>query len=103
MININKNKGVSIIIPTRNEEKIVIENLVIIHSHLKNKLSIEIFELIVSDYSSDNTEQILKSLIADKNEIRYYNTINKGIGAGLKLGIKKANYNIIVIILCSII
>ena len=96
MININKNKGVSIIIPTRNEEKIVIENLAIIHSHLKNKLSIEIFELIVSDYSSDNTEQILKSLIADKNEIRYYNTINKGIGAGLKLGIKKSNYNIIV-------
>ena len=96
MFNSKNKDGLSIIIPTRNEENIVIKNLTIIHSYVKNIPTIKNFELLICDYSEDNTEKLVLTFIRNYIEIKYFNVKTRGIGAGLKTGIKNACYQKII-------
>tara|TARA_Y100000768_G_C23918623_1_gene653703 strand:+ start:169 stop:900 length:732 start_codon:yes stop_codon:yes gene_type:complete len=84
--------GLSIIIPTKNEENIIIENLDLLYQYLKNITHLQHFELIISDYSNDNTEQLALDFIKKHEGIKYFKIKTKGIGAGLKAGIDNAVY-----------
>ena len=50
--NININE-ISLIVPTRNEEKIVEKNLKLIYDYLSENKTFNNFEILVCDYSND--------------------------------------------------
>ena len=92
-------KKLSIIIPVFNEAKTVdlilskIENVILLHNLVKEII-------IVDDYSTDNTLEIIKNYIATHSEIAIkllQHQKNKGKGASLQTGIKNATGNYIVI------
>ena len=89
--------SVSLVIPTRNEEDIIGKNLKEIYNYVKGIDCIHRFELIVSDYSQDSTPQIVEKISESYKEIRLVKAQRKGIGAGLKCGIKAARNEIIMI------
>ena len=80
---------ISIIIPAYNEEKSIKETLEKISGVMeKSEFPFEI--IAVNDGSTDNTEKILEKISGIKI---VKNSINKGYGASLKIGIKKAEGN----------
>ena len=83
--------SLSLLVLTRNEEKIVGENLIQIHSYLSNLKEIKDFEILVCDYSVDKTPQLVANLSKDFSSIHYVEVKRKGIGAGLKAGIDRAS------------
>ena len=92
-------KKLSIIIPVFNEAKTVdlilskIENVILLHNLVKEII-------IVDDYSTDNTLEIIKNYIATHSDIAIkllQHQKNKGKGASLQTGIKNATGNYIVI------
>lgn len=95
----NKINKLSIIIPAYNEERTIhlildkIKNVKLI-SEIKKEI------IIVNDYSTDNTEKVLKNYIAlnPNLDIRYfYHQQNKGKGAALHTGIKNATGEYLII------
>lgn len=83
----------SIVIPIYNEEKSILSTLDDIQNYLK--ISDFTYEIItVNDGSTDNTKNILATRDDIKVIEHYY---NRGYGAALKTGIKKAKYPLIVI------
>ena len=78
--------NLSVVVPVYNEEKSIVDTIIRIKETLKGiKLKSEI--VIVNDGSKDNSHKILK----DVKGIVYLRHIrNKGYGASLKTGIKKA-------------
>jgi len=91
-----KKNNISIIVPTRNEEKIIVENLTKIHTIISQSKLSNNFEIIVSDYSGDSTLKKVKDLRKKYKKIKYFSVSRRGIGAGLKLGIEKSKYPIVV-------
>ncbi|MCH7514788.1 MAG: glycosyltransferase family 2 protein, partial [Bacteroidetes bacterium] len=94
--------NVSIIVPVFNEEKYIFSQL-----EKVERVRHYLFEyseiIIVNDGSSDGTEAKINQFIAtvplDKNSevIVLHNDVNQGKGACLKLGIKKASNEFIII------
>tara|TARA_B100001057_G_scaffold476480_1_gene544534 strand:- start:21544 stop:22248 length:705 start_codon:yes stop_codon:yes gene_type:complete len=75
--------SISIIIPAKNEDKIIKDTI----RNLKKKLKEIDFEIIViDDFSTDNTFDIIKNLKI-KNVFVYKNKL-KGVASAIKLGIK---------------
>ena len=90
----NINTELSIVIPAYNEEKgieKVLEELKKVLDKIKKPYEI----IVVDDGSTDNTAKIVKE---KKDVILFQHPINKGYGAALKTGIKKANGEYILII-----
>ena len=85
---------ISVIIPTRNEEKIVENNLISINEYLSDIF--EKYEIIVSDYSEDKTPEIVKEL-SKKYPIYYVSANEKGIGIGIRVGIDYARNDLIMV------
>ncbi|MFH1126739.1 MAG: glycosyltransferase family 2 protein [archaeon] len=85
-----KTYDLSAIVPTRNEEKIVRQNIKAIETYLKNCPIIRDYEILVCDYSTDKTPEIVKKLEILNPKIRYVRTGKKGIGAGIRVGIEHA-------------
>ena len=92
-------KKLSIIIPVFNEAKTVdlilskIENVILLHNLVKEII-------IVDDYSTDNTLEIIKNYISTHPDLSIellQHQKNKGKGASLQTGIKNATGNYIVI------
>lgn len=83
------NMKFSIIIPVYNEEKAVKDVLEELKTYLnEKKYQIEI--IVVNDGSTDQTNEILKSI----NNIKLINhPYNKGYGAAIKTGVKRARYD----------
>ena len=92
-----KTYNVSMIIPTRNEEKIVVHNLEKINRYLKNSRIIRNYEILVSDYSTDKTPEKIKELGRKNPKIRYIDAGKKGIGAGILAGLKNSRLDYIVL------
>ena len=84
---------ITIIIPCYNEAKTI---EIIVDKILKlNKYKFEI--IIVDDYSTDGTREILQEKISTKVSLIIYNEKNYGKGYCIKKGIEKSKGNIILI------
>ena len=84
---------ITIIIPCYNEVKTI---EIIVNKILKlNKYEFEI--IIVDDYSTDGTREILKDKLSNKVSLIIYNEKNYGKGYCIKKGIERSNGNIILI------
>lgn len=82
---------ISLIVPVYNEEKIIEKNTSFIHSYLKKrKYKFEI--LLCNNGSSDKTFNIAQKLEKRFKEVRAFSSKKKGIGVGVKLGFKNAQY-----------
>ena len=84
----------SIIMPCYNERETLPKILEKVRNvKLKNNLKKEI--ILVDDFSTDGTREYIKSL--DKEIIKLFHEKNKGKGAAIKSGIKKASGDIIIV------
>ena len=90
-----KNKKVSIVIPVYNEEKLVLGVLEKVREVKIPNADVEI--IVVDDYSTDGTREILK-----KDGLKYadkvlYHEVNKGKGAGLRTGFKETTGDVVIV------
>ena len=85
--------SLSLVVLTRNEATFVKKNVQIIYSYLKDNFAD--FELIISDYSEDDTPQIVLNMAQELPGLTYVRAPRRGIGAGLKAGIAKATKDVI--------
>lgn len=90
-----KNKKVSIVMPVYNEEKLVIGVLEKVREVKIPGADVEI--IVVDDYSTDGTREILK-----KDGLKYadkvlYHEVNKGKGAGLRTGFKETTGDVVIV------
>jgi glycosyltransferase involved in cell wall biosynthesis len=83
----------SIVTPVFNEKNTILE---IIRRIEAVQLPMEKEIILVDDYSTDGTREILKSLPADKYKI-FYQDANQGKGAAVRRGFKEVSGDIIVI------
>ena len=83
---------VSVIVPIYNEGNILKSNLKKIYNYFKNKYKFEI--IIINDFSSDNSLDILKSIDLEHIKI-YSNNKNEGKGYSIKKGIEYSSGDII--------
>lgn len=88
---------ISLIIPTRNEEEIIMKNLTTISDYMKQLHSVSDYEIIICDKSEDSTPLIVKDLASRDLKIKYCQVTKKGIGAGLKAGIDSASFEFIML------
>ena len=91
----NKKKTLSIVMPVYNEEKLVIDVLKKVREIKIPNTNIEI--VVVDDYSTDGTREILK-----KEGLKYadkvlYHEVNKGKGAGLRTGFKETTGDVVIV------
>lgn len=86
----------TVIVPCYNEEKAILDTIVSLHACLKNMGNYEI--IVVNDGSSDKTPAVLEAALQKYPVLRVVNhATNKGYGAALKTGIRRANSEMIVI------
>lgn len=79
-------KGVvSVIIPTYNREKLIIETISSVQSQTYSNIEI----LVIDDGSSDNTNQVLSSFIKSRH-VKYIFQENKGLSAARNEGIRQS-------------
>ncbi len=83
---------ISLIIPTKNEEKNIEKT---IKQSIK-ALQGEDFELIVIDSSKDKTPKIVKRIVRENTRIKLAKQKGNGLGAAYKQGFNKAKGNILV-------
>jgi len=90
-----KQVNLSLILLSKNEEKIIQENLMKTLNYLKNLETIKDFEILVCDKSDDNTANIVKIISEKHKEIKLIKVQKTGIGAGTKAGIDNASYDFV--------
>lgn len=82
---------VSVVIPVYNAEEYIADTL-------KNIVSQSLYEIeiiIINDYSSDNTLDILKEIASSDERIRIIdNAVNIGAGISRNIGLQKQRENI---------
>lgn len=83
----------SIIIPAYNEEKTILE---VVERVKKSKISYAKEIIIVDDFSTDNTKNILNK-IKDTSIKVFYHKKNRGKGAAIRTGLKNSTGDIILI------
>ncbi len=90
--------GVSIIIPTYNEEKAILETITDLHGIMKAS-AIPYQIIIVNDCSKDNTRGILESNGGGEGlgVTLIHHEINRGYGASIKTGSRSAEYDVLCI------
>jgi len=89
----------SILLPVRNEY----ENLDIIEKIFNENLSDISYEaILINDFSTDNTLEVIKKLIISKNQIAIYENKKKGLGGAITEGINKANGEAICIMMSDL-
>jgi glycosyltransferase involved in cell wall biosynthesis len=94
--NININE-ISLIVPTRNEERIAEKNLKLLYEYLSANKTFDDFEILVCDYSNDKTIEIVKSLSKKYPQIKYVPVKKKGIGIGMRIGMQSAKYDALMV------
>jgi len=86
---------INITIPCHNEGIILHENIIKLFTFLKQDLTNDQWEIIISDNnSSDNTLEVAKKLSNDFNEIKYITTTKQGKGMAIKYGWEKHDADI---------
>ncbi len=84
----------SIVIPVFNERK-TLYNIVKQVQAVELPLQKEI--ILVDDYSTDGTRQMLKTEFKDENLVKAYHSVNQGKGAALRTGFNKSSGDIVLI------
>ena len=93
-----KNK-LSIIIPCRNEE----ENITNTTSLLTNTLSNIDFEiLIINDFSTDKTSDLLILLSKKDKRVKIYNNSQPGLGSAIQLALNKSSGEFVAIVMADL-
>ena len=88
----------SIIIPCRDEE----DNVKIVLKNIQDNCSYSDYEVIfINDFSTDKTEEILKKISNDFENVVYYNNSKKGLGGTIQLGFKKSKGEYITIMMAD--
>ncbi len=90
----NKRK-LSIVIPVYNEKDLVIEVLKKVRKLKIKNTDIEI--IVVDDYSTDGTREILKDKGLKYADKILYHEVNKGKGAGLRTGFKETTGDVVIV------
>ncbi len=88
-------KKLSIVVPVYNEKNLVIDVLKKVRKLTIPNVDIEI--IVIDDYSTDGTREILK-----KDGLKYadkvlYHEVNKGKGAGLRTGFKESTGDVVIV------
>src|SRR3989338_7568433 len=85
-------RKISVIIPVKNEEKII-------GSLMSSLLSQDYkgwYEIIVvNDHSSDRTGDIVKTFVKNSKKVKYFNSTENGPAAARNVAIKKAKGDVI--------
>ena len=88
----------SIIIPCRDEE----DNVKIVLKNIQDNCSYSDYEVIfINDFSTDKTEEILKKISNDFENVFYYNNSTKGLGGTIQLGFKQSKGKYITIMMAD--
>ena len=91
--------SLSIIIPAFNESSQITNTLTNLKK-IKNK--IKKFEIIIiNDFSTDNTEDIIKKLKKKNKLIKLFKNKRKGLGSAITTGILKSKYKFISIFMAD--
>lgn len=78
---------ITIIVPVYNQEKLIMRCL---HS-LQNQTYKNIEIIVINDGSTDNTQNVVLSLMKNDSRIKLYKQINKGPGSARNVGINKSS------------
>jgi len=90
---------ISIIIPVKNEE-LLITNVI---NQLENKLENLPYEIIfINDFSTDNTLQIIREEIKNKEKINLHDNKRKGLGGAITQGINEASGEVVCIMMSDL-
>ena len=92
--------NISIIIPARNEEKVIIKTL----ESLKRKVNTSHEVIVIDDCSSDQTQKVVSAYIKNNHNVNLVKTVNgkSGFSNAIKKGMKKAKTNTIVIVMADL-
>lgn len=93
----NNKCSLSLIVPTRNEENIVETNLDALDAHLKSCPKIGDYEILVCDYSTDKTPEIIRNLGKRNSNIKYIAAKKRGIGAGIRVGLDHSSHECVML------
>ena len=89
----------SIIMPVKNEQdaiKSTIEKVVYQTSDLNYEI------ILIDDFSSDKTLEIIESLAKTNSKIKFFKNVNQGLGPLIDLGIEKSNGNYVAIMMADL-
>ncbi len=90
---------ISIIIPVKNEE-LLITNVI---NQLENKLENLPYEIIfINDFSTDNTLQIIREAIKNKEKINLHDNKRKGLGGDITHVINEASGEVVCIMMSDL-
>ena len=85
----------SLIILSKNEEKIIHDNLIKIFNYINDLKMINSFEILICDSSNDDTPNIVKKISNTHKEIKLIEVRKQGLGAGIKAGLDHASYQVV--------
>lgn len=83
----------SVVIPCYNEQKTIVEIVQAVKAAPVDSIEI----IVVDDYSTDGTRDILKETIAPLVDKILYHDMNQGKGAALRTGFKEATGDVVVV------
>ena len=87
--------SLSLILLSRNEEKIIEKNIHNVLRYLNSLNYIKNFEILICDKSDDQTPIIVNNISKQFPQVRLIKVHDIGIGAGIKSGIDNARYPIV--------
>lgn len=90
-----KNKKLSIVMPVYNEKALIIEVLKKVRKLKIDNVDIEL--IVVDDYSTDGTRDILKKQGKKYIDKILYHDVNQGKGGALKTGFKETTGDVIIV------
>lgn len=88
-------KKISLVIPVKNEEKIIRLSIKKLEEYLK-RIKVDYEMILVENGSTDNTLNILKELSEKNKKIKYATLQKASYGKAIKVGSLKAKYDIFI-------
>ena len=87
----------SILIPCFNEKLTIISIIDEVRKSLKKNIFLNYEIIVIDDFSSDGTTQILKNIENDKDITIFYHSQNKGKGSAIQTALKNITGDIVIV------